>query len=109
MHSGVEASLGLSQAGAEARRLENDAELARATASRLNTRVNELVAAEQVRVEGGVGRIISNFLPPVQRKSLRPISFFPVLIAMLSPGRPREGGAVGLPFGPGARHTPSGP
>ena len=44
----MEASLGLSQADAEARRLENEADLARATAARLNTRVNELVAAEQV-------------------------------------------------------------
>lgn len=30
------------------RRLEDEAEMARATASRLNARVNELVAAEQV-------------------------------------------------------------
>jgi hypothetical protein len=35
-------------AGVDIRRLEDELELARATTSRLNSRVNELVAAEQV-------------------------------------------------------------
>ncbi|KAG1664653.1 hypothetical protein FOA52_011790, partial [Chlamydomonas sp. UWO 241] len=48
---GDEASAGTFVTSADVRRLESEAELSRATATRLNARVNELVAAEQAALE----------------------------------------------------------